>query len=77
MLGNKLFRKEIMENGSVKVFYYNGDMKESNPSGLVRYLYHESQTWHTKYPDGKELTQFSNGQTEVGIYYNEAMKQRK
>ena len=29
----KLFRKEIMLNGSVKVFYYNGDLKESHPSG--------------------------------------------
>lgn len=50
---------------SPKVYYYNGDMKESHGNGLVKYLYNDSNTWHTKYPDGRELTQFSNGQSEV------------
>ena len=34
-------------------------------SGLVRYLYSDTGTWHTTHPDGREVTQFSNGQTEV------------
>ena len=59
-------RKEINTDGSiVTVYYYNGDMKETHKNGLIKYLYNDSNTWHTKYPDGRELTQFSNGQTEV------------
>ena len=59
-------RKEINRDGSiVTVYYYNGDMKETHKNGLIKYLYNDSNTWHTKYPDGRELTQFSNGQTEV------------
>ena len=34
-------------------------------SGLVRYLYSDTGTWLTTHPDGREVTQFSNGQTEV------------
>ena len=49
----------------MSVFYYNGDLKESHKSGLVRYLYSDTTTWHTRHPDGSEVTQFSNGQTEV------------
>ena len=57
-------RKEI-SSGLITVYYYNGDMKETHKNGLVKYLYNDTSTWHTKYPDGRELTQFSNGQTEV------------
>jgi len=58
-------RKEISGDQSVvSVFYYNGDLKESHKSGLVRYLYSDTTTWHTRHPDGREVTQFSNGQTE-------------
>ena len=32
---------------------------------MTTYLYHSTQTWHTKYQDGRETTVFSNGQTEV------------
>lgn len=49
----------------MSVFYYNGDLKESHKSGLVKYLYSDTTTWHTRHPDGREVTQFSNGQTEV------------
>ena len=59
-------RKEVSSDGGlVTVFYYNGDMKESHKTGLVRYLYSDTATWHTRYPDGREVTQFNNGQTEV------------
>ena len=59
-------RKEVSSDGSVvTVFYYNGDMKESHRSGLVRYLYSDTGTWLTTHPDGREVTHFSNGQTEV------------
>ena len=51
---------------TVRVFYYNGDMKESHSSGLVKYLYSNSNTWHTTHGNGREVTEFSNGQREVG-----------
>lgn len=50
---------------NVEVHYYNGDLKEVSESGVTRYLYQDSQTWHTTHPDGREVTVFSNGQTEV------------
>ena len=50
-----------------QVYYYNGDLKEVDGSGETRYLYHKTQTWHTKHTDGRETTVFSNGQTEVTL----------
>ena len=61
-------RKEVSGDKAVtKVFYYNGDVKESHKTGLVRYLYSQTKTWHTTHPDGKEVLQFSNGQEEVRL----------
>lgn len=53
-------RKEISADGkTIKVFYYNGDVKESLPSGLVKYFYSQTKTWHFTYPDRKEVLQFN------------------
>ena len=53
-------RKEVSADGSTtKVYYYNGDVKETLPSGLVKYFYSQTKTWHLTYPDGKEVLQFS------------------
>lgn len=53
-------RKLVSPEGtSIKVFYYNGDVKESLNSGLVKYFYSETKTWHLTYPDKKEVLQFS------------------
>ena len=49
----------------MRVYYYNGDMKETHSNGLVRYLYSNSHTWHTTEVGGREVTEFSNGQREV------------
>uniref|UniRef100_A0A8D8Y3C8 Centromere protein J n=1 Tax=Cacopsylla melanoneura TaxID=428564 RepID=A0A8D8Y3C8_9HEMI len=57
----------ISEAGQyVKMFYYNGDIKETDTSdgGTVRYFYSETNTWHTTLPDGTEMLEFSNGQKE-------------
>ena len=65
---NNVIRKEISGDGSyVKIYYYNGDVKETSSSGLVRYLYNHTQTLHTTHTDGREVLQFNNGQEEVGI----------
>ena len=50
------------------MYYYNGDVKETNTSGPVKYLYSQTQTWHTTHPDGREVLQFKNGQEEVDIF---------
>ena len=53
-------RKEISADGkSTKVFYYNGDVKETLASGLVKYFYSQTNTWHLTYPDNKEVLQFN------------------
>ena len=53
-------RKEISSDGkSTKVYYYNSDVKETLASGLVKYFYSQTHTWHLTYPDGKEVLQFS------------------
>jgi hypothetical protein len=53
-------RKEISSDSkTTKVYYYNGDVKESLASGLVKYFYSQTHTWHLTYPDGKEVLQFS------------------
>ena len=51
----------------MKIFYYNGDVKEFNSDGLVRYLYSHTQTWHITHQDGREVLQFKNGQEEVWV----------
>ena len=53
---------------NVQVHYYNGDLKEVSERGVTKYLYQDSQTWHTTHPDGREVTVFSNGQTEVSLF---------
>lgn len=59
-------RKEVSSDGATtKVYYYNGDVKETLASGLVKYFYSQTRTWHLTYPDGKEVLQFSNGQEEI------------
>ena len=59
-------RKEISPDGkNTKVYYNNGDIKETLPNGLVKYFYSGVKTWHFKYQDGREVTQFNNGKTET------------
>ena len=54
------------DGGSMRVFYYNGDVKETlQASGLVKYFYSQTGTWHLTYPDKREVLQFQNGQEEV------------
>lgn len=40
--------------------YHNGDVKETcHNTGTIRYLYADACTWHTTFPDGLELLEFS------------------
>lgn len=41
-----------------KLIYYNGDVKETDSTGKVRYFYASSRTWHTTLPDGQEIFEY-------------------
>ncbi|KAK5638021.1 hypothetical protein RI129_012316 [Pyrocoelia pectoralis] len=58
--------KTISPDGNVIIFqYFNGDIKETNLlEGTIRYHHFENKVNHTTYPDGTELIQFADGQTE-------------
>ncbi|XP_060785293.1 centromere protein J isoform X2 [Neoarius graeffei] len=58
-------RKEVSADGlSVRVSFFNGDIKEIMPDQRVIYYYAQAQTTHTTYPDGLEVLQFPNNQIE-------------
>ncbi|XP_051998639.1 centromere protein J isoform X1 [Xyrauchen texanus] len=58
-------RKELSADGQmVKVTFFNGDVKHTMPDQRVIYYYAEAQTTHITYPDGMEVLQFPNNQTE-------------
>ncbi|XP_007903788.2 centromere protein J isoform X2 [Callorhinchus milii] len=58
-------RKEISaDRRSVTVTFFNGDVKEMLSDQTVIYYYADAKTTHTTYPDGLEVLQFPNNQTE-------------
>uniref|UniRef100_A0A8B9R694 Centrosomal P4.1-associated protein n=1 Tax=Astyanax mexicanus TaxID=7994 RepID=A0A8B9R694_ASTMX len=58
-------RKELSADGlSIKVTFFNGDIKHIMPDQRVIYYYAGAQTTHTTYPDGIEVLQFPNNQIE-------------
>jgi hypothetical protein len=58
-------RKVVLRSGHVVLYFTNGDVKRSFPSGKSTYWYAVAQTLHTQMPDGVQVFQFeSSGQTE-------------
>ncbi|NWR01448.1 CENPJ protein, partial [Paradoxornis webbianus] len=58
-------KKEIRADKRMTVISFsNGDIKKIVPDQRVIYYYADAQTTHTAYPDGLELLQFPNNQTE-------------
>ncbi|XP_056144862.1 centromere protein J [Lampris incognitus] len=49
---------------TTKVSFFNGDTKQVMADQRVIYYYIDTQTTHTTYPDGMEVLQFPNNQTE-------------
>ena len=63
-------RKVYSGDGSyTKIYYYNGDVKETSSTGVVSYLYNHTHTRHTTHTDGREVLQFNNGQEEALCTY--------
>lgn len=52
--------KKISADGmTIKVLYFNKDIKETNVNeGTVKYYYAETRTWHTSFLDGLEILEF-------------------
>ncbi|KAM6970583.1 centrosomal P4.1-associated protein [Aplochiton taeniatus] len=58
-------RKEVSADGeTAKVTFFNGDTKQVMADHRVIYYYADARTTHTTYPDGIEVLQFPNNQTE-------------
>ncbi|XP_014204785.1 centromere protein J isoform X2 [Copidosoma floridanum] len=57
-------KKVFPDKGLTKMIYYNGDVRETNQDGVVKYFYAVSRTWHTTMPDGLEILEFPDGQVE-------------
>nr|XP_020039019.1 T-complex protein 10A homolog [Castor canadensis] len=58
-------RKEISaDKKNVLIRFFNGDVKKIKPDQKVVYYYADAQTTHITYPDGMEIVQFPNNQTE-------------
>ncbi|XP_023683356.2 centrosomal P4.1-associated protein [Paramormyrops kingsleyae] len=58
-------RKEVSADGqTVKITFFNGDVKQVTDDQQVIYYYAEAQTTHTTYPDGMEVLRFPNNQIE-------------
>ncbi|CAL7945163.1 unnamed protein product [Xylocopa violacea] len=61
---NGNIKKVFPDKGITKLIYYNGDVRETNIDGKIRYFYASTRTWHTTMPDGLEVLEFPDGQIE-------------
>lgn len=52
-------KKIFPDQGVTKLMYYNGDVRETNKNGRVKYFYASTRTWHTTMPDGIEILEFA------------------
>lgn len=52
-------KKIFPDQGITKMIYYNGDVRETDKDGKVRYFYSTSRTWCTMTPDGVQIFEFS------------------
>ncbi|XP_043516739.1 centromere protein J [Frieseomelitta varia] len=61
---NGNIKKVFPDQGVTKLMYYNGDVRETNRDGRIKYFYASTHTWHTTMPDGLEILEFADGQVE-------------
>lgn len=52
-------KKVFPDQGLTRLIYYNGDIRETNKDGKIKYFYASTRTWHTTMPDGLEILEFS------------------
>lgn len=51
-------KKVFPDREVTKMIYYNGDVRETDKDGKVKYFYSTTRTWHTTTPDGLEILEF-------------------
>jgi len=51
-------------SSTVQYLYENGDVRQSDSSGIVEYLYAGVECWNTSYPDGDHVYYFKDGRRE-------------
>ncbi|KOX76822.1 Centromere protein J [Melipona quadrifasciata] len=61
---NGNIKKVFPDQGITQLMYYNGDVRETNRVGRIKYFYASTHTWHTTMPDGLEILEFADGQVE-------------
>ncbi|KAK1121831.1 hypothetical protein K0M31_010143 [Melipona bicolor] len=61
---NGNIKKVFPDQGITQLMYYNGDVRETNRAGRIKYFYASTHTWHTTMPDGLEILEFADGQIE-------------
>jgi len=52
-------KKIFPEQGITKMIYYNGDVRETDKDGRMKYFYATTCTWHITTPDGVDILEFS------------------
>ncbi|XP_011256726.1 centromere protein J [Camponotus floridanus] len=57
-------KKVFPDREVTKMIYYNGDVRETDKDGKVKYFYATTRTWHTTTTDGLEILEFPDGQVE-------------
>ncbi|XP_036150054.1 centromere protein J isoform X1 [Monomorium pharaonis] len=57
-------KKIFPDQEVIKMIYYNGDVRETDKNGKVKYFYAATRTWHTTMSDGLEILEFPDGQVE-------------
>ncbi|KAL6253989.1 hypothetical protein P5V15_015842 [Pogonomyrmex californicus] len=61
---NGNIKKIFPDQEITKMIYYNGDVRETDKNGKIKYFYSITRTWHTTTPDGLEILEFPDGQVE-------------
>lgn len=51
-------KKVFPDKSITKMIYYNGDVRETDKNGTVKYFYAATRVWHTTLPDGLEIFEF-------------------
>lgn len=51
-------KKVFPDREVTKMIYYNGDVRETDKDGKIKYFYATTRTWHTTTPDGLEILEF-------------------
>lgn len=52
-------KKVLPDERITKMIYHNGDVREIDSNGKIKYFYASNCTWHTTFPNGLEVLEFN------------------